>query len=244
MKHIIFERRPNFIQTMIAIFFGIIASSCAPQLDIPAITAEAQNELLMMDESDRPYHHSEGRSLQAEDITDGVIEDYLTLIDFSIKRNELRAKSLTPTIPIFTDTGITYPRVVFFYQGGYDVDKDNHKFYVEECNKSNGKSHVCNLLDEPVSVPQGPKCRNECAKILFEDHAKSVLKVEINPDSLEVVPNSIREFRKTDDCSLSSKYRASGFSRHELAALGLCLDMQTPNSSKKMASIFLVLGTL
>ena len=120
----IFENRCNLIKATLAILFGIIASSCAPEINISELTADAQNTVRMMDESER--------RLQAEDITEGVISDYIALIDFLIARNELRAKSLAPATPVFTDTGTTYPRVIFFYQGVYEIDKDRYEFFLKK----------------------------------------------------------------------------------------------------------------
>ena len=225
----IFENRCNLIKATLAILFGIIASSCAPEINISELTADAQNTVRMMDESERRF--------QAEDISEGVISDYIALIDFLIARNELRAKSLAPATPVFTDNGTTYPRVIFFYQGVYEIDKDRREFFLKECqNKENERRTRCinSILDRPVSAPQGHKCKIECAKILLENHAKSVLKVEISPDSLEVIPSSIREFRKTEDCSRALKNPVAPASRHELAALGLCIEVKTPENGLEL----------
>lgn len=208
MKIMRFSHWRIFIQVMIAIFFGVMASSCATRLSIPTITTEAQTTLSLMKEADRPYNSIKDRSLQPEDITEAMVTDYVTLIDFLIERNELRAKTLAPTVPIFTDTGKTFPRVVFFYRGRYKIERN-----------PNGPEYV------------NETCSEECAKILFEGHAPSVLNVKIDPHSLEIVHSSIREFRKTEDCSQSF---ANPVYFRELPALGLCIEMRTPENGLRL----------
>ncbi len=190
-----------------AFLFGLMslsAASCAPTIDVPALTAEAKEAYLNMDETENFLYGLDDDRLQVEDITEGVIEDYITLIDFLADRNDLRAKTLVP--PLFSETGLKFPRVVFFYRGAYKTDW-------------------------PFNRPNDgyENCSTQCVRVLFEGHAESVLYAKIDPESLKVIPNSIREFRKSDNCSRSFT-QFMLVDNAEIPGLGFCVEMLTPEN--------------
>lgn len=208
MSSSLFGRKRNFIRAMTVFFMGFCAASCATQMNITQITADAKTTLASMDETQRSHHHFGDDILQTEDITEGVIKDYVALIDFLADRNKLRAKTLAPAVPFFSDTGQTFPRVVLFYIGKFKIDRNpNAPEYVEE------------------------NCAAECARLLFEGRTQSVLTAKIDPHSLEVVPSSIREFRTTTDCSQSLSKPTY---YPEVPALGLCLEKRTPKNGLEL----------
>lgn len=111
------------------------------------------------------------------DITDGVILDYVEIIKYFAARHDLKEEKIIPT-PIFPRAE-TYPQVVLFYKGRYKIDNAKFRIHPSEW------------------------CHKECETILLGGHAESVLRVEIDVETLEAVPDSVRKFEKARLCDTS-----------------------------------------
>ena len=131
-------------------------------------------------------------------ITEGVISDYIEIIEYLAARHDLKQNMSIPT-PFFPRAE-TYPQVVLFYKGRYKIDKSNPKTHPSEW------------------------CILECEAILLGGHAESVLRVEIDVETLKAVPESIRKFQKTISCDIESTLERGPFGTHP------CLKMSSPNN--------------
>lgn len=135
------------------------------------------------------------------DITEGVISDYVEIIEYLAARHDLKEDKIIPT-PFFPRAE-KYPQVVLFYKGRYKID--------------NGKS----------KIHRSEWCEKECETILLGDHAESVLRVEIDVETLDAVPDSVRKFEKANLCDTSRNLN-DDYTFHP------CLTMTIPDNGAEL----------
>ena len=206
-----------------------IAVAEAPQdtaenIDITELKQNIQSLINGIPEAERPKRYSHEKKayapLQANEITDGVISDYIEIIKFIGSRKELASNIRGPLNPhsasLYHLRGRKASRIIYHH-------KAYHSF------ETNGYATFPRYEEKVVRFHKD--CLGECAKTLLEDYADSVVYVSIHPETRDIMPESIREFRKGTNCkeklSDGPSYKPTS---HSLPALGLCIITTEPKN--------------
>ena len=199
-------------------------------IDIPALHESTLNLFEDLHPDDIPMKRVvlgdkyETVPLDAADITEGVISDYITMIKFMVGRKELAENLRTPLNPRSASHYILQrqkaSRIIYHHKAYHSFETNGHQTFPK--------------YEEKV-VRFRKDCIGECAKILFEDRADSIIYVSIHPETRKIIPESILEFRKGKKCEDKLSDGASYVpATHSLPALGLCIDMTKPKASLEL----------
>ena len=196
-------------------------------IDIQALQQKAMQTLSRIEVDERPKIYDAQTktriSLDDKHITEGVIEDYVHIIKFMNERNELRQKYRDPYLSAYFNHGFRRANRVVIH----------HKAFEQFVNKNGQVSFPS--WDKKV-IKYHEYCSRECAKLLLENYTQSVVFVSVHPETREILQESIREFRRSLDCTDVGPLTYSGTigKNYQLPALGLCIKTITPERGEDL----------